>query len=250
MSVPTPNHDGESQGVMDGQYAADRKTKPHLRFRYRLRALAAVESLREMQPGISAPRVLEMGCAEGATLLEIRQLFEGEGIYDGVEYAESLLSLAGEMPSNVRLMQGDVTALPAAIESGHYHLATLLAVMEHLDEPERALKEAMRILQPGGGLVISCPHPMWDQIAGKVGLVKDEYHAQALGFTQLKQMLQDVGYRRIRTRPFMWAPIGILPYFHLPVNVRLASGVDRWLQRIPGSGFSFVNQLLFAQKPN
>src|SRR5204863_6347568 len=53
--------------------------------------------------------------------------------------------------SNVELRRGEVEALP--IDDARLDAATLLLVLHHVAEPERALAEVARVLKPGGRIV-------------------------------------------------------------------------------------------------
>ncbi len=67
-SAPHPHGEAPPAGVMDASYAADRRSKPHLEFRYKSRALNAANAYRRFGPGVSSPRVLDLGAAEGVTM--------------------------------------------------------------------------------------------------------------------------------------------------------------------------------------
>jgi SAM-dependent methyltransferase len=94
--------------------------------------------------------------------------------------------------SNVDVRRGELETLP--IEDGELDAATLLLVLHHLAEPSTVLREAARVLKPGGRLLISdmLPH---DQ---------EEYRRQMghvwLGFgdDQLSALLGSAGFVDVR----------------------------------------------------
>ena len=53
---------------------------------------------------------------------------------------------------NVQLRQGDIYALP--VERDGYDLVIVHQVLHYLDDPARAVREAVRVVRPGGRLVV------------------------------------------------------------------------------------------------
>jgi hypothetical protein len=92
------------RGVMAESYALGRQTKKHLNFRYRVRAQFAVDTFREAQPNAKDVNVLELGAADGLTLLHMREHLGGCGEFVGVEYAEYLIDSAPPMPTGARVL--------------------------------------------------------------------------------------------------------------------------------------------------
>lgn len=241
--------DESSLGVMGADYADERRRACHLQFRLKVRAQVAVNALRARVPGQSSWRVLELGAAEGLTLLHVRELLGGAGQYDGVELSEGLLQAAPPLPGNTRLLKGDVTQLPSDLEANSYDLCMALAVIEHLDDPLASVREAARMLKSGGVFVATCPNPFWDHLAGALHLVADEHHEQEMTKRKLLDLVRDAGLVKPEFAPFMWLPVGSLPYFKVPVPPGAALRIDDVVRRLPLSRFAFVNQVVIAQKP-
>ncbi|MFW6050961.1 MAG: class I SAM-dependent methyltransferase [Myxococcota bacterium] len=243
MAAPEP-----PPGVMDASYAEGRIRAAHLRWRYQVRAAFAVGAFRERAGAVGRPRVLDLGAAEGLTLLAMRERL-GPGRYDGVELSDELLGAAPSLPDDVHLWRGDVAALPAEVAAGTYDLCTALAVLEHLPDPLACLKEAHRALRPGGVVVASCPHPVWDEVAGRLGLVADEHHESHMNARRMASLAEQAGFVDVVCRPFMWAPVGVLPYARVWIDPERALAVDARVRRLPGTSLTFVNQGLVAVKP-
>ncbi len=62
--------------------------------------------------------------------------------------------------SNVTFIQGSVYDVPFA--DSFFHACRMDRVMQHLDEPQRAILELLRVLKPGARLVVG--EPDWDTL--------------------------------------------------------------------------------------
>lgn len=240
----------DHRGVMDAGYARGRDEKLHLAHRLKVRAAMTVDAFHRLHPRVAEVQVLEMGAADGKTLLQIRELLGGGGHYVGVELSAELLAAAPELPANVELLSGDVQALPGSLEDDRFHLCAALALLEHLDDPLVAVKEAFRVLRPGGVFVASSPNPLWDKIAGHLGMVADEFHTQEITPRRLRDLAHDAGFESIEFRPFMWVVTSFLPYLNVAPEPDLALRIDSLLRRIPFSRLAFVNQAVVGRKPS
>lgn len=237
-------------GVMDATYARGRERKPALRFRYRVRARLAVEAYLCRTDFGGEHAVLELGAAEGRTLLEMRRLLGGLGRYAGVELSDGLLAQAPALPPGVELLRADVTALPPDLEPGSFTLVTALALLEHLPDPAACVAEAFRMLRPGGVFVATCPHPLWDELAGHLRLVADEHHEQGLTGAAMVALAEQAGFEAAEFRPFMFSAVGLLPYLRVPITPRRALELDaRIRSAAPWADFGYVNQAVVARKP-
>lgn len=237
-----------SGGVLDRTYAADRTLRAAPRFRYRARALAAARAVRRFSESPSVGPLLDLGCAEGRTLLELRRLLRPSRLV-GIEASGDLLAAAPALPDDVRIERGDVTRLPASLAPGSFHVVTALAVLEHLPDPVAAVREAARMLEPGGLFIATCPEPRWDRIATRTGLLQGGQHEADLGRSELVRLADDAGLELLSYRRFMFAPTGLLPYLRLPLSPAVAWGIDRAVGALGLFGWSFVNQRLVARRP-
>ncbi|TNE51783.1 MAG: SAM-dependent methyltransferase [Deltaproteobacteria bacterium] len=237
-----------SAGVMGADYADGRIKKPHLKFRLKVRAEVALGGYQKFHPKQNPQRVLSLGAAEGATLLYLNKLTGGGSTLDGIELSDELLQSAPPMPSNVNLIKGNVLDLPESLEEGSYDLCIALAVLEHLSDPLMCVREAYRMLRPGGVFVATCPHPFWDDVAGKFGLVKDEHHESAVNLERMQAFCRGAGFSKVSGDPFMWVVTGFLPYLGINLNPTLSLRIDSLIRAARPFHFSFVNQVVVAQK--
>lgn len=102
--------------------------------------------------------VLEVGCGVGAQLRILTRRFP-DVKFTGVDFSPSQLDrarilLADEMASGrVELREGSAFELP--FRDGEFDGVFFCWVFEHLADPLRAMKEAARILKPGGRIFAS-----------------------------------------------------------------------------------------------
>jgi SAM-dependent methyltransferase len=61
--------------------------------------------------------------------------------------------------SKIHFIIGDAQALP--LKANTADLVTMFSVIEHLPSPQKALREVMWLLRPGGELIIQAPNPLF-----------------------------------------------------------------------------------------
>lgn len=120
------------------------------------------------------PAVLEIGCGPGGNL----SMLSGFGPVTAVEPFPDAAAYAAELcrekQVKLRLAVGDGFNLP--LPSERYSVVCLLDVLEHVDQDEELLKEALRVLRPGGILLATVPaHPWLFGIQDEVSQHKRRY---------------------------------------------------------------------------
>lgn len=235
-------------GILDKQYADAREKKSYLSFRYKERALVAASTIQKYF-GERPIQLVDFGASEGRTLLEMRRLLGEKGTYMGIEYDQGLIRSAPPLPPGVSLLQGDITEL-SMVPDQSADVITALAVLEHLGNPLGALKEAERILKPGGLFIATAPNPFWDRLADLFGMSAfgGEHHEIELNERIFRDLLQKTDLRYEAFFPFMWAVLGFLPYLKVPISASFAWKTDQVLQRLRFLNWLFVNQCFVATK--
>lgn len=100
-------------------------------------------------------RVLEIGCAEGGTLLWVRQQ-KGCVWLGGVELFESAVVKARQQLDWVD--QGNIETMELPFEPKSLDLILCLDVLEHLWDPWSVVQRLSTLLKHGGTLIISVPN--------------------------------------------------------------------------------------------
>ena len=115
-------------------------------------------------------RLLDIGCGWEARFLRAVEPYIAAGV--GVDFKAPQLT-AGKLRTE-RLTLTD--RLPFADAS--FEVITMLAVLEHLAQPEDILRDIRRILVPGGELVLTAPskaaQPVLEFLAFRLGVVSRE----------------------------------------------------------------------------
>jgi SAM-dependent methyltransferase len=136
------------------------------------------DSLKVAQAGA---RVLDIGCGAGQVVGNLTRAG-----YDawGVDVSETNLRQAKEFSPNCQLYDGSKLPFP----DNHFAAAGALNVLEHVEQPEAFIAELVRVVRPGGTVVLSSPN----------------FH-RAIGFRDYHPKMQGLGnkwrnWRRIRAK--------------------------------------------------
>ncbi len=174
---------------------------PLQRFLIRRFLEKTADLLKNLPPG----PVLEAGCGEGYVLDYLsRNSLEGRKL-TGADLDESALKAAAARLAGVDLRRASVYSLPFTAKA--FECVLLLEVLEHLERPEEALKEAARV---GRSALISVPHEPWFQTANFLRgknlrrLGNDPEHIQHWGTASFRRLLAPYGEIRAFSAPFPW----------------------------------------------
>ena len=165
-----------------------------------------------LEPGM---RVLDAGCGSGRHLCEA---FRTPGVavagvdlsWDDLRKAKGYLSLmARETTGNWIITRADIAALPYA--DGSFDVVVCSEVLEHLPDGKAAVAELVRVLKPGGDLVVTVPRFFPERVCWALSRA---YHHEPGGHIrifkkgELLRLLEEAGTRcwRIRYRHGLHAP--------------------------------------------
>jgi len=97
-------------------------------------------------------RILDVGCGSGWSTLLFHE--RGHQVH-GVDLHGEVLEARAQAPE-LAYTQGDVQCLPFDTDS--FDVVGMYQTLEHVPDPRRALEESMRVLRPGGRLVVVGPN--------------------------------------------------------------------------------------------
>ena len=126
------------------------RTPEHDHFFWRLGLPALLELI-----GGPGRRTLDLACGEGRLS---RVLAERGHALVGVEGSPALAAAAREAAPGIEVLDGDAAAIP--LPGGAVDLVVCSMAVLNFDDMDAAVREAARVLEPGGRFCFSAVHPM------------------------------------------------------------------------------------------
>jgi SAM-dependent methyltransferase len=157
-------------------------------------------------------QVLDVGCGPGSMTLGIAARV-GSGAVTGVDMSEAQVRLAEEGAlargaRNVQFRSGSAYALPFAEAS--FDAVFSHALLEHLKEPERAMREFLRVLKPRGvagvaapdwsGFLVAPPNPALDAAVDAYRALQRGNGGDVNVGRRLAQLAVDAGFIGVQQR--------------------------------------------------
>lgn len=103
--------------------------------------------------------VLDVGCGTGDDVRRMAEIVGVSGKAVGLDTSETMIAQARERSEGtdlpVEFVQGSAYELP--FEDGSFDACRCERVLQHLDEPLAAIREMMRVVRPGGSVLILDP---------------------------------------------------------------------------------------------
>jgi SAM-dependent methyltransferase len=163
---------------------------------------------RAVLDNVTGARILDAGCGEGVTLQKLLAQYPNANI-TGVDIDPQNVQICRDHSLPVR--QGSTYELP--FEDGAFDCCLLLEVIEHLDEPERALKELARVTRPGGRLIVLYPVD-WAYFLARIACFRfkeamfDPAHLRQWNFRHLRKAFAETGWTlTAKHRLPFWPPL-------------------------------------------
>lgn len=166
-------------------------------------------------------RVLDIGCAMGF-FLDMARAEGWETV--GIELSEFAARWARD---RLRLDVRSGTFLDIHLPQDSFDVVTLWATIEHLADPIGTLREAHRVLKPGGLVLITTGEVegILDRLSrGLCYWYEPPAHLYYFSIRTMRAMLQKAGFRTMRVQGLEMAPRMIGPFRRPELH-----GLNRWL---------------------
>jgi ubiquinone/menaquinone biosynthesis C-methylase UbiE len=156
-------------------------------------------------------RIVDIGCGEGITLEKLVRLYPDRQIV-GIDSEPENIEICQKQ--GLPVQYGTVFDLP--FETNAIDCALFFEVIEHLDEPEKALAEINRVLKPTGRLIIVFPNDRMFIISRLLtGMIREAFydagHVMQWTPSIIRKALKAEGFSSVATRnlPFLFWPISL-----------------------------------------
>jgi 2-polyprenyl-3-methyl-5-hydroxy-6-metoxy-1,4-benzoquinol methylase len=163
-------------------------------------------SLTSMIKDLSPNTILDAGCGEGFTMNKLKENGLGNKI-EGIEYEKDAIAFGKKLFPNLIIRQGSIYELP--YEDNSFDLVICTEVLEHLEEPEKAFREMLRVTKKY--LMISTPNEPFFMLSNFLRgknisrFGNDAGHVNHWNPFGLKKMLEKNGLKIKKLKfPFPW----------------------------------------------
>ncbi|MBV6624302.1 MAG: class I SAM-dependent methyltransferase [Rivularia sp. (in: Bacteria)] len=114
-----------------------------------------MHAIHRVTPDFAYKKVLEVGGGQSGLSAMLFPQAQITNIDLNSDYANSVLN----QQHRVKFICGDATNLP--FEDSCFDAVTMFDLLEHIPDDKTAISEALRVLRPGGILLISTPNENW-----------------------------------------------------------------------------------------
>lgn len=160
--------------------------------------------IREVQRALPrGGRLLDVGCASGGLLARMR---DRAGHLAGIEISPVAAQRAAAVADEIVVAAVEDAELP----DGSFDVVVLADVLEHLGDPERALRRAIAWTRPGGEVIVSLPNVAhWSARAALLrgrwpveeSGIFDATHLHFFDYERSRALMRDSGLVDVRITP-------------------------------------------------
>lgn len=147
-----------------------------------------------LKPFYGVCQGIDLGCGRGEWL---QLMQENEIDLQGVDLDQGMLDAARER--GLKVSHGDAIQSLQSLDSESQMLVTGFHLAEHLpfDLLQTLIQESLRVLQPGGLLILETPNPE-NIVVGTANFYLDPTHQRPIPFQLLSFMVEYYGFKKVK----------------------------------------------------
>ena len=220
-------------GVVKKDYHDQRQKRIDYNYRLNRRTREVRRVIEKQFDNHSNLKCLDIGTADGLMLSKINQIFKFNQAV-GIDMSEELIKT--NLDPTIKLEVGDAQDLK--FQDNYFDIVIAASMIDHLDDPEKMIKESYRVLKDNGILILTVANPWFDKLSEAVGYTKAAEHNEKLPLVKLKKMLKSGNFAVIEAKYFM-----LFPFFKIPFE-----SFFEGLLNILGLKKLMCNQLIVGKK--
>jgi glycosyltransferase involved in cell wall biosynthesis/SAM-dependent methyltransferase len=145
---------------------------------------------------VSGADVLEAGCGSGRGARMF--LAAGAASVVGLDYSDEALAVARKHGADPRIeyRQWDLNQTPLPLPDNRFDVVVCLEVLEHIYEQRALIAEFLRVLRPGGRLVLSVPDRAFEEEFVTFNSHRNTFHVSVPSRAEFEQLL--TGFTQLR----------------------------------------------------
>lgn len=149
-------------------------------------------------------KILDAGCGEGFTLSRFYELKIGYSL-EGIDASEDAIKIGKKVHPHLNIKRGDIYSL--VYKDNSFDLVTCMEVLEHLEDPEKALKEVVRVCSKY--VLLTVPKEPLFTISNYTRWGKDIGHINKWSSSSFQKFITNHSSLRIKEvrHPFPWTMI-------------------------------------------
>lgn len=201
--------------------------------------LQAALSLRNSSGETSETRLVEFGCGDGFLVEQVTAAFPETEVH-AIDISHTALERARRRAPDSRLIQSDALTTPLAAQA--FDIALCSEVLEHVPDDSGLLREILRVLRPGGYLVLTTPNlftarNLLRKLIGREPKIEIFEHLREYSYPEIVTGIETAGFCILR-----FLSIGFyIPKMHWIFRSRRLSGLVFLLARVwPTRGRDFM----------
>lgn len=157
-----------------------------------------INNAKKIIKNVDFKNCLDLGCASGYMISQIASSFPGKQ-YMGVDVYDRAISHAKKKYKNIKFRVVDPKKLP--FRNNTFNLIICYETIEHVEDPEKSLKELKRVLSKGGTLLLAMDSgsllfriiwTIWENTKGKVWKGS---HLHPFHHSELEDIIKSAGFK-------------------------------------------------------